>query len=104
MGQAECSVFGFQFSDFWHNCAVKVKRRMIAILLGCALVGVCVALLWPRGPKEPEYQGKKLSELIATAGDSKGYELNHVLARLMAMQAIRSLGGKAIPYLVRWTG
>ena len=72
---------------------------MIAILLGFALVGVCVALFWPRGPKEPEYQGKKLSEWVTFHSHGSKVAPNNPD---FAASAIRNIGTNAVPWLVRW--
>jgi hypothetical protein len=84
---------------------VKVKRRMIAILLGCALVGAGVALVWPRGPKEPEYQGKRLGDWleIRAFGGRYGDPPNFSAAgQEEADSAIRHIGTNAIPFLLEW--
>jgi hypothetical protein len=86
------------FSDVgWHAFGMTVRRRVIAVLLGCALVAVCVALLWPRWPKEPEYQGKKLSEWIALANPVAGRGL--VGSQTEANLAIRQIGSNGLPFL-----
>ncbi len=81
------------FSDaHWHDLPVKVKRRVIAILLGCALAGAVVALFWPRGPKEPEYEGKKLSEWTIALSLTPSQRPS---------QAVRHIGTNALPWLLR---
>jgi len=39
------------------------KRRRIVVLVLSVIAGVAVVAFWP-GLKEPEYQGKKLSEWL----------------------------------------
>ena len=43
-----------------------MRRRRLFIALGALVVGVAAVAFWP-GPKEPEYQGKKLSEWVIRA-------------------------------------
>jgi hypothetical protein len=64
------------------------------ISVGVAVVAVCVVLgvaFWPE-PKEPEYQGKKLSEWLAMQWEEpKECE-----------QAILAIGTNAVPFLTTW--
>ena len=60
-----------------------------------ALVAAGVVALWPRGPQEPVYQGKKLSEWIKEA-NSTPTNAQTEQARL----AINAIGTNAIPYLL----
>jgi len=82
---------------------VKVKRRVLAVLLGCALVGSGVALIWPRGPKEPEYQGERLSYWLGLPmqpvliSDVRGKAPNPE-----TIVAVRKMGTNALPFLVEW--
>ena len=39
-----------------------MTRRRFIFLCELVLLAAGMAALWPRGPKEPVYQGKKLSE------------------------------------------
>src|SRR5437588_345456 len=54
-----------------------------------------MAVLWPIA-KEPEYQGKKLSEWLAIPV--------HEAKKEGADEAVRHIGTNAIPWLLRWVG
>ena len=41
-----------------------MKRRRILLLLALVVVAMACVLFWPRGPAEPVYQGRKLSEWL----------------------------------------
>jgi len=68
------------------------KRRVLLLALGaCTLAVVAAVAFWPE-PKEPEYQGKKLSEW-----------LNEYSARPdEARSAVMTIGKDAVPFLVKW--
>jgi hypothetical protein len=92
------------------------KRLLIAIgaVVVVAFVGVAV---WP-GPKEPEYQGKKLSEwvdlyitsdrTIAAQGTEHGLYGKPAPApvlyenRAHAEEAVSHIGAQAVPWLLKW--
>jgi hypothetical protein len=89
-------LFSFPCSDFWHALRVKVKRPVWILLLGCILLAASVALLWPRGPKEPEYQGKRLSEWMWL------FNPRDPIATAKATEAMQHFGTNAIPFLLEW--
>jgi hypothetical protein len=67
---------------------------VILISAGC-LAAVAVAIfIWP-GEREPEYQGKKLSEWLKQYR-SIGWEHSE------AEEAVRQIGSRAVPCLVKW--
>lgn len=74
------------------------KPRAYLILFGLLLAGGVLGLFFI-GDREPEYEGKKLSEWVTNfatlyfPGDSKFQE---------AEEAVRHIGPRATPYLVRW--
>jgi hypothetical protein len=76
-----------------------VKRRRILLIAGGIIVVFVIAMVvWPR-EREPEYQGKKLSEWVLeyqTAYKS-GYP-----AREKATEAIDHIGTNAVPWLLKW--
>jgi HEAT repeat protein len=71
------------------------RRRIFWILLGCGVIAVALALLWS-WEREPEYQGKKLSEWLS-------YERRHSTRPTdPQFEAIRQIGTNAIPLLLKW--
>lgn len=73
---------------------VKRGRRILVALLGFALVPAVLAAAWPR-EKEPEYQGKKLSEwLIAYQGYGR--------FNSEPTNALHHIGTNALPFLIKW--
>lgn len=91
------------------------RRRVAVVLAACVLVGLGVVPFWP-GEREPEYNGKKLSEWLWIIGTNSTtdrqiindttnlasitYELSHVIE---AVRAVRAIGTNALPFLIRWT-
>jgi hypothetical protein len=80
------------------------RRRIVIVLAVCVLAGIGVVAFWP-GEKEPEYNGKKLSEWL------QAYELgysNDAEERIFereqkaAANAIQHIGTNALPWLLRW--
>jgi hypothetical protein len=75
----------------WYR--VEVRRRLM-ISVGIVVAAVCVLLavaFWPQ-PKEPEYQGKKLSEWLSLQLEQPRE----------SAEAVSAIGAGAIPFLVRW--
>ena len=72
---------------------MKRGRRILLIVAGCATVAAVTILVWP-GEREPEYQGRKLSEWIKSHPPFEGGE--------EAMVAISQMGTNALPFLVAW--
>jgi hypothetical protein len=68
------------------------RRRILIVAAVCALVGVGVAVLWPGSRKEPEYQGKKLSEWLYPNFSATGFEA--------ATNAVRAVGTNALPWML----
>jgi HEAT repeat protein len=79
------------------------KRRIILLALALIVVFVITILVWP-GEREPEYQGKKLSEWLAQYSQrttdfdsgSNGTERDEAAA------AVRHIGTNALPFLLEW--
>jgi hypothetical protein len=84
---------------------VTKRKRIISLCVASVLVAGAVVLVWPRGPKEPEYGGKKLSEWMEESGFSYWISGNryYVMSR-EAQNALHHIGTNAIPYLVQWVG
>src|SRR6266704_3356201 len=71
------------------------KRRFYLLLIGVlAVIGVLVAVV--SGPREPEYNGVKLSEWVDGLGAA-----DSVRPRV-AEEAIRHIGADALPFLLKW--
>ena len=77
---------------------MKRGRRNLLIVLGCAVVAVVTWVAWP-GEKEPEYQGRRLSQYLKVLFNATKPTAD---AR-DAEQAILQLGTNSLPCLVRWT-
>jgi hypothetical protein len=75
---------------------MKRRRSILVAAVACVFFVFIGAALWTR-EREPEYQGKKLSEWLDT------YELDKSdgMASGAGDKAIRSIGTNAIPFLVR---
>jgi hypothetical protein len=75
-------------------------NRKRAILTCCAtFIAAVVVIAWPRGPKEPVYQGRKLSEWLDADVDSGYPSLRDKDASRNAMQ---QMGTNAAPFMARW--
>jgi len=72
-----------------------MRRRRILLMLAAAL-GIGIVLCWPRGPRDPVYDGKRLSQWMAETNRSSQPGM---LTR-EAIQAVIALGTNALPYLV----
>jgi hypothetical protein len=79
-----------------------MNRRRILLVLSLAAVAAGVAVFWPRGPKEPVYQGKRLSKWIKEAHGESELRMEPLSrqARQTARKAIRSIGTNALPFLL----
>jgi hypothetical protein len=75
---------------------VKRGRRILVIAAVVVIIGVLVALLWPG--REPEYEGKKLSEWL-TPVKSDGVLLPPDPS---VCDAVHHMGSNAVPWLLRW--
>jgi hypothetical protein len=73
------------------------RKRVLVISAACALVGAVVLIAWPGGPKEPEYERKRLSEW----GAIYNMQPNR---RDEAERALQHIGTNALPFLVAWVG
>jgi hypothetical protein len=74
------------------------RRQVVIVLVLCVLVGLCVVAFWP-GEREPEYNGKKLSEWcwLYWPWVSEG-----PAGQERARVAINHIGTNALPFLVQW--
>jgi hypothetical protein len=75
------------------------RRRFIIVLVAFVSVGIGVIAFWP-ADKEPEFDGKKLSEWIEIyqRHESAG---NRSRERV-AGRAIQAIGSNALPHLLKW--
>ncbi len=90
---------GLQILQNFRYAAPVRRRRVIFIILAtCILVGIGVSAFWP-GEKEPEYNGKKLSEWVRATG---GYEGGGEAELHQAFAAVDHIGTSALPFLVKW--
>ena len=80
-----------------------MKRRRILLMLALATVAMAFVVFWRRGPKEPVYQGKRLSEWIAEASQPLTHDPDgrwNIQQKRDAEKAIHSFGTNALPYLL----
>jgi len=79
------------------------RRRILLVLTLAAVAAAGLVLLWPRGPKEPVYQGKTLSQWIREANAPPVLDWNQpssLQSNAAARTAVRAIGTNAVPYLV----
>jgi hypothetical protein len=67
------------------------------LVLGLVVAGVVAFIVWPR-EREPEYQGKKLSEWILVYNSSEADSAT----RHEAPEAVRQIGADALTWLLKW--
>ena len=72
------------------------RRRVVIVLAACVLVGIGLVAFWP-GEREPEYQGKRLTEWLIFRGTAK----SEVQVR-EAEDAVRHIGTNGLPCLIKW--
>jgi len=74
---------------------MDAKRKTMIVLAAVLVTAVVAAFVWPR-EREPEYQGKKLSEWLELGW------LSHrgSVEQEEASDAIRHIGSNSVPYLV----
>src|SRR5438045_3026446 len=73
------------------------RKRFMVVAAAVIVVAIGAIVFWP-GAKEPEYQGKKLSEWLEQYCGSAG----NPQKALEAEEAIRATGSNAVPYLIEW--
>ena len=78
------------------KAGAKKKRWIVGFVALFVVVLIAVAV-WP-GPKEPEYQGKKLSEWLAIYDGTN----TTVVAKDQAAEAVRQIGTNAVPWLIKY--
>jgi HEAT repeat protein len=74
------------------------RRRtlVISVTVAITLITLLTVAFWP-GEKEPEYQGKKLSEWIESGAPAPSADDDK-----HAIEAIRHIGTNALPLLLTW--
>ena len=75
-------------------------RRTWILLPVCALLAILLIVVFRRGPEEPSYEGRRLSEWI----DEYRYQpwINFAPGRDAAGDALRHIGTNALPCLLAW--
>jgi len=78
------------------------KKRLLIIAAVVFVVAVLAVFLWP-GEREPEYQGKQLSEWLEVY-DRQYQHRNRPsdVEVLQAWDAVREMGTNCVPQLLRW--
>ena len=87
----------------WKRNSTLMKRRRILLLLALtAFVAMAFVVLWPSGPKEPVYDGKRFTFWIKEAQGivPRFSQPMPVQRREAACKAIQSMGTNALPYLL----
>lgn len=77
------------------------RKRIFIVLAVCVLVGIGVVAFWP-GEREPEYNGKKLSEWLVLAHTLPDSVTAQIDATKEAKEAVRHIGTNALPCVLRW--
>jgi hypothetical protein len=81
------------------------RRRVIVVVGGCLVAAVLIFTVWP-GEREPEYQGKKLSEWLDDYWPGRGHLISippdWERNRLEAEVAVRRIGTNGLPWMVEW--
>jgi hypothetical protein len=78
------------------QAAARRSRILIILAVVCVLAGIGVVALWPR-EREPEYNGKKLSEWLEISASRKYND-----RWPQAEDAVRHIGTNALPWLSKW--
>jgi hypothetical protein len=81
------------------------RRRVFIVLAACILVGIGVVAIWPQ-EKEPEYNGKKLSEWMQPY-DLRYSERRSIgrideIGQKLADDVVRHIGTNALPWMLKW--
>src|SRR6185436_9207850 len=83
----------------------SVGRKWWIGLVAVIVVAIGAVVFWPR-PKEPEYQGKKLSEWLEICRYDRLPKYGNPAVPeeqlRVAVKAIRQIGTNALPWLMRW--
>jgi hypothetical protein len=91
------SLFPLVTADrFGHDEQEMMKRKRLLLIGALAAVMAGVFLCWPRGPKEPVYEGRKLTAWINDAGSS-----TNAAIRDRGQEAIKAIGTNALPFLLK---
>jgi len=103
---ANTPTFGLHTESAPYYCH-PVRKRALIVSASAIAVAIIAALFWP-GPKEPEYEGKKLSEWLLYADDlrlrfpDEDFEDASGPHTKEAAKAIRAIGTNAAPVLLNW--
>jgi len=76
-------------------------RRALIVIAGCALVAIALVAFWP-AEREPQYNGKKLSEWLVAYEFSLSGTLFLNDSHAEARDAVYHIGTNALPWLLRW--
>jgi HEAT repeat protein len=90
------------WADEAGRVAGEMRRKRIVFVLALAAMATGFLWCWPRGPKEPVYQGKPLTEWIQEFQGSSSlpfYESPRQRQQA-ARQAIKAIGTNALPWLL----
>ena len=75
------------------------RKRILIILAASVFGGIGLAAFWP-GEREPEYNGKKLSEWLNQSSNREWDESNSHTSKEIA--AVRIIGTNALDCLTKW--
>jgi hypothetical protein len=76
------------------------RRRIFIVLASCVLLGIGVFAFWP-GEREPEYNGKKLSEWLRVVY-GQSVSADSLKMATDSETAVRQIGTNALPFLLKW--
>jgi hypothetical protein len=80
--------------------AAGKKRRWIIGFVALAVVFLIAIAVWP-GEREPEYQGKKLSEWLGAYHRDYSTDAEREAEQRRADYAVRQIGTNGLPYLLQ---
>lgn len=87
-----------------------MRKRALIVAVALVVAAIAAVVVWP-GPKEPQYQGKKLSEWVGCQPGPVGYMGNPgifwrawVYSDPASIAAVWHTRTSCIPFMIKWVG